>query len=601
MRKRIVAYLLSFAMMLMFWSGSVVTILADELPSVNAKASETNYEATASLSISTQPSNVTTTAGQKATFKVTATGGTGTLSYQWQYSADSGTTWAKTSLDGSKTATLSFTAKADYSGRKWRCVVTDSSGTKVTSKAVLLTVNAKPSFSKQPANLTTTAGQTASFKVTASGGTGTLSYQWQYSADNGSTWANTSLSGSKTDTLSFTAKTDYSGRKWRCVVTDSKGAKATSSAALLTVNAKPSFSSQPSSTTVTAGQTATFKVTATGGTGSLSYQWQYSADNGSTWANTCLNGSKTATLSFTAKTDYNGRVWRCVVKDSKGAKVTSSSALLTVKAPLPTKITPDDALTVENVIALLEAYDPDGAFILKNTSQDSILFWMGASSGNATIGSAITQFDPAVHEQCHEYTSYSASAIYNSYTGKYMSSKERIYTGNGNSVLVDMTACFDSREIVSEVPDNLRTHRFTTYVDTDQSSMASRQHGVYGLLNEYTAYCWGMNATNKLYPYMEEYGLIPSSGSNIYVSFAEFRYYILKYMLYAKAHYPAVYNEILANSSFRKAFTTVDTKFQKAIDFYRSHYRIYFESEYQALMAEMEKSEYQQMLQLLKP
>src|SRR5438552_8761545 len=47
----------------------------------------------------------------------------------------------------------------------------------------------------------------------------------------------------------------------------------TSSVATLTVNSPPTITTQPASRTVTAGQTASFSVTATG-TAPLSYQWQ---------------------------------------------------------------------------------------------------------------------------------------------------------------------------------------------------------------------------------------------------------------------------------------------------------------------------------------
>ena len=41
----------------------------------------------------------------------------------------------------------------------------------------------------------------------------------------------------------------------------------------------------------------------------------------------------------------------------------------------------------------------------------------------------------------------------------------------------------------------------------------------------------------------------------------EFRFYILQYMLYAKAKHPAVYQGIMANTAFREAFTMVDQQF----------------------------------------
>lgn len=277
-------------------------------------------------------------------------------------------------------------------------------------------------------------------------------------------------------------------------------------------------------------------------------------------------------------------------------------------------VSPYAELTMENALALLDVYDPDGAFILRNTpdSEESILKWLTDDHRSNTIEEAIpSDMDTAVHESCHGYTSYGSSGFYNNYTGNYMRGQERIYIGSGESVIVEMTPGFDSKEIVPEVPEELRTYRFDTYIDTDDDLMASRQHGVYGLLNEFTAYCWGNNNTDMLYRFMVEkrFGSPylshdPGGWHEVgnYFSYAEFRYYILKYILYAKEHYLGVYDAILANDSFRKAFTAIDTKFKSVVDFYREHFNIgAYENQYQVLMAEMEKEEYTQLVERLKP
>src|SRR5437762_11337347 len=65
------------------------------------------------------------------------------------------------------------------------------------------------------------------------------------------------------------------GAQFTVVVSNAVGS-VTSNAAALAVNAAPlapTITTQPASQTVTAGQTATFTVTATG-TAPLSYQWQ---------------------------------------------------------------------------------------------------------------------------------------------------------------------------------------------------------------------------------------------------------------------------------------------------------------------------------------
>lgn len=59
------------------------------------------------------------------------------LKYQWQYSTDGGSSWKNAS---SKKATYSPTVKSSHDGRRFRCVITDMYGKKVTSKTVKLTV-----------------------------------------------------------------------------------------------------------------------------------------------------------------------------------------------------------------------------------------------------------------------------------------------------------------------------------------------------------------------------------------------------------------------------------------------------------------------------
>src|SRR5439155_16624316 len=107
----------------------------------------------------------------------------------------------------------------------------------------------------------------ATFTVVA-GGTAPLSYQWQ---KNGASIAGATAASYATPA---TTTTD-NGSTFAVVVTNTAGT-GTSSAATLTVNAAavaPAITTQPASQTVTAGQTGTFTVAATG-TAPLSYQWQ---------------------------------------------------------------------------------------------------------------------------------------------------------------------------------------------------------------------------------------------------------------------------------------------------------------------------------------
>ena len=202
-------------------------------------------------------------------------------------------------------------------GAKFDVVVSNSAGS-VTSSPATLTVSPAsmaPTITMQPVNQTVIAGQTATFTVTAIG-VAPLSYQWRKNL--------TAVNGANAPsyTTPATSITD-NGAKFDLIVSNSLGT-ATSNQAILTVNSAPvapTITTQPANQTITAGQTATFSVVATG-TAPLTYQWQ---KNGSAVS----GATATSYTSPVATTADSGELFRVVVTNSAG-NVTSNSATLTV-------------------------------------------------------------------------------------------------------------------------------------------------------------------------------------------------------------------------------------------------------------------------------
>jgi hypothetical protein len=103
---------------------------------------------------------------------------------------------------------------------------------------------------------------------------------------------------------------------------------------MLAVNVAPTVTTHPSNLTVTAGQTATFTVAATG-TPTPTVQWQLSTDGGTTWTNLTnappYSGVTTTTLTVTAVTTaLNGMQYRAAFSNSTST-VTTAPATLTVQ------------------------------------------------------------------------------------------------------------------------------------------------------------------------------------------------------------------------------------------------------------------------------
>ena len=263
-------------------------------------------------SITTQPTNQSVTTGQTATFSVSATG-TAPLTYQWQKNgaAISGAT--------SSTYTTPATTNSD-NGAQFSVKVSNSIGTATSTVATLTVAPAPgtPSIATQPANQSVTASQTATFSVAATG-TAPLSYQW-YKNGSAISGANSSVYTTPVTT------TSDNGARFTVTISNSIGS-ANSNAATLTVTpapVAPLITTQPSSRSVTAGQTAAFTVVATG-TAPLTYQWQ---QNG-----TAIGGatSSTYTTPATTSTD-NGAQFVVTVTNSAGT-MTSNTVTLTVNTP----------------------------------------------------------------------------------------------------------------------------------------------------------------------------------------------------------------------------------------------------------------------------
>src|SRR5207248_5674425 len=112
------------------------------------------------------------------------------------------------------------------------------------------------------------------------------------------------------------------GDQFTVVVSNAAGS-VTSTAAALTVTSvlvAPTITTQPASQMVTAGQTATFTVTATG-TAHLSFQWQ---KNG-----TAISAATAASYTTIGRASCRERVQLTVVGSNAAGSRTSQDAIVT--------------------------------------------------------------------------------------------------------------------------------------------------------------------------------------------------------------------------------------------------------------------------------
>ncbi len=172
-------------------------------------------------------SDVTPSVGQALTIdtaSIADPNGVGQLSHQWQVSTD-GTNW--TNIDGA-TGT-SFTPPASMLGAQLRVVTSFNDLTTGTLETVISTATSALTEAAVPAtgqptisDMTPTETQAitaSSLGIADANGVGTISYQWQSSANNGATW--TDIAGATA--ASFTPAQGQVGRILRVVASFTDG------------------------------------------------------------------------------------------------------------------------------------------------------------------------------------------------------------------------------------------------------------------------------------------------------------------------------------------------------------------------------------------
>jgi hypothetical protein len=296
----------------------------------NAAGSVTSHAAMVLIgsSITSNPTSLSITQGQTATFSAAAAGDAPFI-YQWYAIAPGGS--AGVAITGAISSTYTTPAvSTSSSGAKYYVTVTDTCGTLLTSTSATLTVNTgnvPPTIITQPVSQTVPIGGTPTLSVTAVGSP-TLTYQW-YRIPAG-TVNGIAISGATATTYTVpatdtTVSNDQDG--YYVIVSNGYG-QALSQTATLAIGSGIQITKQPVNAYVNAGDSATFSVTAVSSL-PLTYQWFEATPGSSTFSAIPGATSTTYTQASTATTD-SGSVFYVVVNNGSSPSVTSSSASLFV-------------------------------------------------------------------------------------------------------------------------------------------------------------------------------------------------------------------------------------------------------------------------------
>lgn len=327
-------------------------------------------------SISSHPTSFTLTEGNSSYFQVSVSGQG--PSYQWQILPPGESTWLDLGNDSHHSGVNNYRLYVNnvtmaMNGNRYRCVVSGTCGSPVTSRIATLTVNQYiPTIATSLGTVTTCFDQVFSIpvNVTNCNNVGAISLVLEYNANlvtyvgyenanpemsngymrvnasNGRvyfTWATSSQSlqmgNGQLISFAFRSAAGNSQLTWntaQCEYSNPSGQSipASYSNSNLTIYYPPTITSQPSNRSVMEGSNTSFSVNATGN--NLAYQWKMSQDNGISWETLSNGGHYSGVNSSTLYINdvlytMDGYRYRCEVSGTCEPSVVSNYASLAVE------------------------------------------------------------------------------------------------------------------------------------------------------------------------------------------------------------------------------------------------------------------------------
>ena len=257
---------------------------------------------------------------------VSANGGTGAYTYQWQDSIAGGN-WQNVTAGSGATAAAYTTPSSLSSGTHYYRVLVSDCNTVISNEAELV-VNPDASIAVQPLGASICPGSTHAMNVTVVDGIN-VSYQWQRSTTGTGGWSN--ITGATTP--SFTTPALNSTMFYRVRINDNGigCADPTSNVAAVYV---PYIRTQPAGAVICDGGTHTMSLAMENNGGlAYSYQWQQSSTSGGAWSD--ISGATSASYTTTNLTTGN-YYYQCVITPTTpGCSPLTSSEVQVAVVPDP--------------------------------------------------------------------------------------------------------------------------------------------------------------------------------------------------------------------------------------------------------------------------
>ncbi|MBL7810717.1 MAG: hypothetical protein JNL57_00720 [Bacteroidetes bacterium] len=176
-------------------------------------------------------------------------------------------------------------------------------------------------------------------------------------------------------------------------------------------------------------------------------------------------------------------------------------------------------------------------------------------NNDTSLGFLSSEYETVIHESTHGVNSFS-----------------NIMVLPGVEISLPTMKLFKSSEFGSLVPTSVKSgiFRYETYV-SDKSVVTANEYGIYGLMDEFSAYCNGVRScllaarTALAEKDTTTARTFVKQAAGTHFAWYEFRLFAAWYLHHAKEKYPQTYTALMNNKPARTAFTLLDDEFKATI------------------------------------
>ncbi len=279
-----------------------------------------------------------------------------------------------------------------------------------------------PGIASNPVNANGSVGSSASFSVSVTSETG-VTFQWQYSTNSGVSWSDLAESspyiGTQTDTLTIDpVMLAQNGYFYRCIIRHSGCFDVFSNQGILTATCPViAITSQPTESSIHAGESTSFSVSAT--PASATFQWQVSINSGASWSDIAnggvYSGATTDALALASvPIGYDGYMYRVVVSIGDCPSSETSDEVGLVVEAVPSVALVCDSETGTATLCGVSEYTspstPPKKYRTQTIAGDAYLcrFWTGVTCAPPN---AERQLVYAVYSGSYEYNALTCAEV----------------------------------------------------------------------------------------------------------------------------------------------------------------------------------------------